>query len=152
MSLPQPCVLSLSIGDDAVCTSAAVIGKSNQRAAGLAFHFEKQQVWTCPNHCIICAAAGGLSQKFAFFPSAIWWHSHGRGEEQRSILKPWGSAACSSIPSASCHASLCQGLEHRSSRSLLSYQTGLSDPHKPMLGRLFGKLGVDQKQKKLCNL
>lgn len=28
--------------------------------------------------------------------------------------------------------------------TLLSYQTGLSDPHKPMLGRLFGKLGVDQ--------
>lgn len=68
MSLPQPSVLSLSTGDDVVCTSAAVIGKSNRQAAGLAFHFEKQQVWTRPNHCIICAAAGGLSQRFVFFP------------------------------------------------------------------------------------
>lgn len=36
-------------------------GKSNHQAVGLAFHFEKCQVWTRPNPRIICGAAGGLS-------------------------------------------------------------------------------------------
>lgn len=83
------------------------------------------------------------------------WMWRGAG----SIPKPWGSAACSSIPSASCHASLCQGLEHRKGcwahqavlgwsppccHTRQSYQIHISPCWEGCLESLFGKLGVDQ--------
>lgn len=59
-------------------------GKSNQQAAGLAFHFEKCQVRTCLSPCIICAAVGGLSRGLVF----LQWHRWDLGARR----KIWGGS------------------------------------------------------------
>lgn len=87
-------------------------GKSNQQAAGLAFHFEKCQVRTCLSPRIICAAVGSRSQRLVFL-RWLWWDLgarkkiwRGSEKHRRAMGKGvhgWQTTVPSSLPAWSGH-------------------------------------------------